>query len=376
MWRRLGRLGAITEFWRVFSELNPEHIREEAERPYRLLLVGASGSGKTTLAQALADGPAAWARVADVLVEIDHRGVTTQQNGDGDGAGKPAVVAPVPIGSFDISEVPRADLYIYVVDGTEGVSAVDRVAIEALRLRGLSCVAFLNKCDLVENMPKLQYDTYVALGDVPADRIAFGAASRPEDVGTVVAPLLLGALPGLRLALARRLPALRRAVGDQIIVETARVNAEFALLSNLPSNIPLVGGLLGGGADFLVLTKNQAMMIFKLGAIHGRNLSSKLTLVAEVAPVVGAAFLWRTIARELIGMLPTFIAAVPKTAIGYAGTYVVGKMAQYYYMKGSKPTGEMVQRFAAEATQRWQYLVEGRAQLAQLVRRRAGGDGG
>jgi len=368
MWQRLGRMGTISEFWRIFGEVNPEHIREEAERPFRLLLLGAPGSGKTTLAEALAGGRDERARAADVLLDVDHGEVAIRPNGDGDGAtSMPAVALPAPIAPFEVATLPRADFSVCVIDGTRRVNGADRRAIEALRRAGRRCAVFLNKCDVIENMPKLRYDTYAALGDMPPDRIAFGAANRAEDVETVVAQLLLEGLPGSRLALARRLPALRRAVGDEIIVETARVNAEFALLSNLPANIPIVGGLLGGGADFLVLTKNQGMMIFKLAAIHGRDLRSKPTLAAEVAPVVGAAFLWRTIARELIGMLPSFVAAVPKTAIGYVGTYVVGKMAQYYYAKGSRPTREMMRRFSGEAAHGWRRLVEARAQLPQLA---------
>lgn len=344
MWQRLGRFGTISEFWKVFTELSPEGIREEAERRYRLLILGAAESGKTTLARALAGGEEGRAAAADVLFEIDT-------SGDEDAASGGA------LGSV----LPPADLYLYTVDATEGLSEADRSAIAALRHRGHQCCVFFNKCDLVPQITELKYQAFAALGDVPADRVAFGSACRTADVSLLGSQLLLPALPGLRFALPRRLAALRPVVADAVIVETARVNAEFALLSSLPANIPVVGGLLGGGADFLVLTKNQAIMLFKLAALHGRDLRSKSALAMEIVPVVGAAFLWRTVARELVGMLPGVVSAVPKTAIGYVGTYIVGKTAQYYFALGIRPNSHLVQQFAHEASTRWRRLGEWRA---------------
>ena len=52
---------------------------------------------------------------------------------------------------------------------------------------------------------------------------------------------------------------------DRWIVEgTAKVNLEFAVASNLPAVIPIVGNLMGAAADLLVLTKNQVFMVYRL----------------------------------------------------------------------------------------------------------------
>jgi uncharacterized protein (DUF697 family) len=61
------------------------------------------------------------------------------------------------------------------------------------------------------------------------------------------------------------------------------VNAQFALISSLPSLIPVLGFFVGGIADTLVLTKNQAMLVFKLAAIHGRNIDHRIDELAGVA---------------------------------------------------------------------------------------------
>jgi uncharacterized protein (DUF697 family) len=58
----------------------------------------------------------------------------------------------------------------------------------------------------------------------------------------------------------------------QIIDETAMANAQFSLVSNIPTLLPVVGNLAAAGADFIVLTKNQVMMLYKLAAAFGRDL--------------------------------------------------------------------------------------------------------
>ena len=68
-------------------------------------------------------------------------------------------------------------------------------------------------------------------------------------------------------------------------------------------------------ADILVLTKNQAMLVFKLAAIYGRNIDDKIGILKEIMPVIGSAFLWRTAARTAVGLAPAPIAALPKAAI-------------------------------------------------------------
>lgn len=162
-------------------------------------------------------------------------------------------------------------------------------------------------------------------------------------------PAVIRAIPDSALALARHLPLFRPAVSRWIIEGTARVNLEFALASNLPALLPVVGNLLGAAADLLVLTKNQIFMVYRLGVIHGRDTSNKLRVLGEIAPVVGAAFGWRTLARELAALVPGLIGAVPKVAIAYSGTYVVGRMAEYYYRFGQRPTGEVTRHWTAEA---------------------------
>jgi uncharacterized protein (DUF697 family) len=189
-----------------------------------------------------------------------------------------------------------------------------------------------------------------------------------EDIGRSVAAAALEALPEQALALGRRFPAFRATVSERLILEASRTNAQFALLSSLPANVPVVGGLAAGGADVLLLTKNQALLVFKLAGIHGRDLHDRVGLAVEIAPVVGGAFLWRTVARGLLGMLPTVVGGLPKAAVAYVGTYVVGQLARYYYSTGRRPPPGLATRFQTEG-------VRLARELATRLRRRAKDEG-
>lgn len=163
-----------------------------------------------------------------------------------------------------------------------------------------------------------------------------------------IASAVLELAPDLAPALARRFPVFRPAASERLIRETSRANAQFALLSSVPANLPVVGGAAGNVADLAVLTKNQGLLVYKLAGLHGRDLNERLALAIEIAPVVGSAFLWRTLARSLLGFLPGVVAGLPKAAVAYAGTYAVGEIARYYYNTGRRPSPELIARFQAE----------------------------
>ena len=182
----------------------------------------------------------------------------------------------------------------------------------------------------------------------PRFELVAGSLDDPTGLARAVASAALDLVPDLALALGRRFPSLRPTVAERLIGETSRANGQFALVSSLPANLPLIGGFIGGAADMVVLTKNQGLLVYKLAGLHGRNLEDHVALAAEIAPVVGGAFFWRSVARTLIGLLPGIVGGLPKAAVAYAGTYAVGQMARYYYSTGRRPPPELIDRFQAE----------------------------
>jgi uncharacterized protein (DUF697 family) len=155
----------------------------------------------------------------------------------------------------------------------------------------------------------------------------------------------------LELALGRAFPALRPAAAMQVVNVTSRVNGQFALASNLPALVPIVGGVLSAGADTIVLTKNQLMMIYKLAAIHDRDLDNRFRIYQEMVPVVGAGLFWRTVARDLAAMIPFAAGAVPKVAIAFAGTFAAGMAAHLYYQEGKRVDSRRMRQLYRDALQ-------------------------
>jgi len=152
-------------------------------------------------------------------------------------------------------------------------------------------------------------------------------------------------------AFGRYYPAFRSAAVRAVIDESARANAEFAFVSNIPAVIPIVGSLAAAGADFLVLTKNQVMLVLKVAAIYGEDLGSYAKILRELAPVVGAGFMWRTVAREAASFLPFAAGTIPKVAIAYTGTVVAGRAAEFYFRYGQRPSAIDVKGFYRDAAE-------------------------
>jgi uncharacterized protein (DUF697 family) len=150
-------------------------------------------------------------------------------------------------------------------------------------------------------------------------------------------------------AFGRSLPAFRPAAAKHVIDETAMANAQFAVVSNVPALIPIIGGIAAAGADFIVLTKNQVMMLYKLAAVYGRDLRDQRGILQEVIPVVGAGLVWRTLAREATSLLPFAAGTVPKLVIAFVGTMAVGRAAEFYYRTGMRPTRVQMEQFARQA---------------------------
>jgi hypothetical protein len=141
----------------------------------------------------------------------------------------------------------------------------------------------------------------------------------------------------LSLPLARRFPPFRQPVIHGIIQEVAQENALFALFSALPDVLPNVFALGWAAAEFAsdtaVLTVNQVRMAFLIAAASDRPVGF-LDQKRQIASIVAGAFGWRAMARELTGKIPFGGGLIPKAAIAYAGTYVVGLGLERFYRIG------------------------------------------
>lgn len=330
---RLASVAAIGDFWRVIREFNPEGIEREATAPLDIRVVGEPDSGKRTLIRSLhgtSDGVATTGPFR--LVDVDY-------------------------GRGPLPEIESADLVILAVRLNQDLVEAGRRAAALFARRRIPTLLVFTHADQVENTREMRNSAYRAFSFISYLKTSFLDARDRSEVQARLLPMLLETVPSLRTPLARRLPPIRPLVAEQIISETCRVNAQFALAANLPANLPFLGGVAGNVADLVVLTKNQVMLVFRLAAIYGRDISLTRRVLAEVAPVIGGAFLWRTVARMAVGMLPTLFAAVPKMAVAYVGTFVVGHAARYYYDEGRRPPRSLIQEYGAEGARLYRRFV-------------------
>lgn len=158
----------------------------------------------------------------------------------------------------------------------------------------------------------------------------------PEQ-STRVAQRIVTDLPGLAVALARRFPLFREPAVEYLIKEASRVNGQIAMLSAIPGVIPVASAFLppAAVADIVLLTKNQILLLLKIAAALGLSYRTRDRL-KEIVPVVAGAMGWRSLAREFVGIVPGGVGVLVKGAIAYAGTYVVGRSAYWYWTTGEQ----------------------------------------
>ena len=332
----------LTDFWTILREIDPQTIIREADQPVRLIICGSPGVGKRTLARAFTGG------------SIVSPGLTVDVCDMPD---------DVPVA------LPNADLYVYVANADIPLGALQRDHLGQLARRPGAVVCALNHFLRNGESDSLHVENggSEVLGLTPEGLVSFNALDRSTVEGDL-AVTMLRAVPHLCLPIGRHLPALREAAAQQLIGEAARANAEFVVISSVPGMLPILGSLATAGADVVVLTKNQIMLLLKLALVYQRPIDRRLQVLAEVIPVIGAAFFWRSAARFAVALLPGPVAIAPRGIIAYVGTYVAGKSGQYYYRWGQRPSSEVLDRFGQEAISQVNAVAPRLGKIARRLR--------
>lgn len=171
-----------------------------------------------------------------------------------------------------------------------------------------------------------------------------------------VVPALVEIIPmEWRVSVGRQLPPLRGMIAYSLVEETSRANAVYATTTAVGEAIPGLNIALTA-ADMLILTKNQLVMAYKIALTAGKE-GKPLDVMGEVAGVVGGGFLLRQLARELVGLIPV-VGAIPKIAVAYAGTWVMGRTVSLWAMEGHRLNPSEARRFYDEAIANGRKLAE------------------
>jgi uncharacterized protein (DUF697 family) len=94
-----------------------------------------------------------------------------------------------------------------------------------------------------------------------------------------------------------------------------------------------IGGLsFVPGADMPLMTLNQGKMLLQIAAAYGQQLGPDR--VKELAALVGGGFVFRTLARQALTLVPGFGWAI-KAGVGYTGTVAMGRAAIAYFEQGA-----------------------------------------
>jgi uncharacterized protein (DUF697 family) len=318
----------FSSIWSTLREIDVSGIREEAERPLFIALVGSS---------------AANASVAALLRSQVERFPPVGLD--------PLVPYTLPLPPEAIGELRRADLLVIALDSDLQRGADGRDSLREVAAVGLPTLVVLLGAEAT--------NAGLAAARLPGLHSVQLADAQAPDAATTLAAAVLERLPeGLHLSAARHLPALRAEVAQALIAQTSFSNATYALASGIPEQIPILS-IPFAAADILVLTKNQALLVYKLALALGAPPDFQAR-IAEVLPVIGGAYVWRQLARTLIGLVPVW-GLLPKVAIAYAGTYTTGVAAWQWYAKGELVSGQRLRRISQEAMQL------GRARAREMI---------
>jgi len=165
---------------------------------------------------------------------------------------------------------------------------------------------------------------------------------------------VLARRPDLAVPLALHVHPFRQEVSRRMVKKIAKENAVFALATALPDIVPFVSLPWAIGefaSDTAFLTANQIRMAFLLAAASDRDVGYR-EQSSEIGSIVLGALGWRALARELVGKIPMGGGLIPKAAIAYAGTRVVGLSLERFYRIGAAYTRQERRQAYVEALER------------------------
>jgi hypothetical protein len=231
------------------------------------------------------------------------------------------------------------------------LSAAKRAQVHRLIYRGSDGGVSPAKGDL-----EIYFDPSHDLDTGESDVFGFDPVNPAATVNAI-----LHRRPDLAVPLALHVLPFRGEVSQRMVKKIAKENALFSLATALPDIVPFVSLPWAIGefaSDTAFLTANQIRMAFLLAAANDRDVGYHEQR-GEIGTIILGAFGWRALARELVGKIPWGGGLVPKAAIAYAGTRVVGLSLERYYRLGKAYTRAERRLAYEDALERGKHLVGG-----------------
>ena len=278
-------------------------------------MVGAQGSGRHTLAAQMRSDPARPEMKTQTSVVI----LSTEM----------------------AAEIPPAHLTIVIVDAQSEDFSAEQALVKKWSEAGKNILVLINKVDQLEKtvLANLQLDWM-------SSKVVYGSANDSASIQREFVPAVLELLPQQHLALGRQFPLFRLPIAHQLINDTCFSNAAYSFSTGVAEIVPVLDIPLNV-TDMIILTKSQAFLAYKLGLLFGFTTRWQ-DYVTEFGGVIGGGFIWRQIARQLVGLIPVW-GIIPKVAISYSGTYVVGNAILGWYLTGRHLTSKQMKALSAQA---------------------------
>jgi uncharacterized protein (DUF697 family) len=315
----------------LIGEVDIRPIRAEAERPLELAVVSADPESALHLVEALRRDP-------------DRPGLQTNS--------PIYVTTPEKYNPFE-----TVDLVIMILDRAGLQALYEGDVLSTWRTAGKHAILILQDAYLLDDPAR----AVVPSAGGRLVRVLQGNVNDTVFLQQHLVPAVLGLMPEFQLALARRYPLFRGEVARRLINDTCTSNSAYSLTTGLAEIVPVLNIPLNV-TDIFVLTKAQAFLVYRLGLALGLPTQWQ-SYIAEFGGVLGAGFFWRQVARMLIGLIPGF-GIIPKVAISYAGTYVVGQVVYQWYLTGRHISASRIRSLYSQA------LTQGRQLASGLFARR------
>ena len=314
----------LSNVWQSIKEVDLKPIREEGLQEVNLAVCGRSSQAKETLMDQMRHDP-----------------------------NKSSIKTFSPILSIDLEKedfsksLLSADSAILLVDQMAADVSLEQRFARSWVDSGRKIIIFIYPPVVDENPD--DFSIHSDWAEWGKSRVLNGSLEDKKFLQRQFVPAVLEAIPGKQLALGRKFPLFRTQICRQLISESCFTNAAYAFSTGLAEVVPVVNLPLNV-ADMMVLSKNQAFLVYRLGLTLG--LSTRWQdYVTEFGGVLGSGFLWRQVARQLVGLIPAW-GIIPKVAVSYAGTYVVGNVVLQWYLTGKQLSRRQISAMYKEAFQR------------------------
>ena len=318
--------------FKLLREVDLNAIRRQSESPFHLAVLAGEGLNQSLLISQLLSGPRA--QEISFIPRVREYGL------DGE----------MPLNTCTLA--------VLMVGGGDDI-AREREVFKQLRRDKIPVVVCYSRCDLPQDGDVVTINTR---DWQDAETVAVNPGDR-QSLIKALAPAMLRACPGREVQPARNLPMLRETVCRKLIDDACVVNSTYSFTTGLAEiniflNVPL------NIADMVILTKNQALMAYKISLAMGLTADWKET-APKMSAVIGGAFLWRQLARMLVGLIPAW-GIIPKIAVAYAGTYTIGQAIYQWCANGEKLKSENLRALYLTALKRGREATQ-----AVIAKRRA-----